>query len=41
MQRLKLANIIVQSTINIKAQIDAMYSSLPPRALQAIDKRDA
>jgi hypothetical protein len=34
-------NIIVQSTISAKAQIEAMYASLPEGALQAIKKRDA
>jgi len=31
MQPFALINIIVQSTISAKAQIEAMYASLPPR----------
>jgi uncharacterized protein DUF4145 len=39
-QLFALVNIIVQSTISAKAQIEAMYSSLPEGALKAIEKRD-
>jgi hypothetical protein len=40
MQLFALVNIVVQSTISAKAQIEAMYTSLPLGALQAIEKRD-
>lgn len=40
-QLFALVNIIVQSTISAKAQIEAMYATLPPGALKAIEKRDA
>lgn len=40
-QLFALVNIIVQSTISAKAQIEAMYAGLPPGALKAIEKRDA
>jgi hypothetical protein len=40
-QLFALVNIIVQSTISAKTQIEAMYAALPPGALRAIDKRDA
>ena len=40
MQLFALVNIIVQSTISAKAQIEAMYASLPQGALKAIEKRD-
>jgi Domain of unknown function (DUF4145) len=40
MQLFALVNIIVQSTISAKTQIEAMYASLPPGALKAIEKRD-
>jgi Domain of unknown function (DUF4145) len=40
MQLFALVNIIVQSTISAKAQIEAMYATLPPGALKAIEKRD-
>lgn len=39
-QLFALLNIIVQSTISAKAQIEAMYASLPEGALKAIEKRD-
>jgi hypothetical protein len=41
MQLFALVNIIVQSTISAKAQIEAMYATLPPGALKAIEKRDS
>lgn len=39
-QLFALLNIIVQATISAKAQIEAMYASLPEGALKAIEKRD-
>ncbi|MCA1457761.1 DUF4145 domain-containing protein [Bradyrhizobium sp. BRP22] len=41
LQLFSLVNIIVQSTISAKAQIEAMYANLPPGALKAIEKRDS
>jgi hypothetical protein len=41
MQLFSLVNIIVQSTISTKAQIEAMYATLPEGALRAIQKRDS
>jgi Domain of unknown function (DUF4145) len=41
MQLFALVNIIVQSTISAKTQIEAMYASLPSGALKAIEKRDS
>lgn len=40
-QLFALVNIIVQSTISANAQIEAMYATLPPGALKAIERRDA
>jgi hypothetical protein len=40
-QLFALVNIIVQSTISAKAQIEAMYATLPEGALKAIEKRDS
>jgi hypothetical protein len=40
-QLFALVNIIVQSTISAKAQIEAMYSALPAGAVKAIEKRDS
>jgi hypothetical protein len=36
MQLFALINIIVQSSISAKAQIEAMYASLPPRAVSTV-----
>lgn len=40
MQLFALVNIIVQTTISAKAQIAALYASLPQGAIQAIERRD-
>jgi hypothetical protein len=40
-QLFALVNIIVQSTISAKAQIEVMYATLPEGALKAIEKRDS
>ena len=39
-QLFSLVNIIVMSTITTQKQIEALYGSLPPGALEAIEKRD-
>src|SRR4051794_34214091 len=39
-QLFSLVNIIVQSTISTQKQIEELYGSLPPGALEAIERRD-